>query len=402
MGLLRHSNVYWEFLGQCTQCGRCRAACASLTQADMTLGEIARALLEAERTAASKEELSTLIAKNDSLVQAIRSCFFCTLCKNTCFAHNDVTQLIYHARVDFQELGLIPRDAWASVQVDQEWDIFTAYRAIHGIGYSDLTRHLATEEHEAQTDCELAFFPGCSLVAYAPELTREVFAAVEELSKKSGKVTMIDLCCGSSLKSAGFYDRAEALCDRIVDELIRSGARQVVCVCPGCVNDLKATVARHHLDLEVIDLPTFLTEQGFTPSRDLSQMPLCFSKSCQDRDGLYLEKTCAALGVDAQTPTVFKGCCGAGGAVSAFSQERQNEQTASKLALVPDDSMVVTMCPTCTYTYAFYLMNNPRALTNKHYTELLFENQIAWERVFAQLGGMWTGEYGAWLAQALG
>ena len=220
MGLLKHAETYWAFAGACTQCGHCTAACDSLTKADMTLGQIARALLAAERGAKTTDELRERIAGNAQLMQAVRGCFFCTSCKNTCFAHNDVCDLIYHARVDFLELGLIGRDEWSSVLVDEEWDIFTAYRAIHGIGYPDLTRHIENDFHGAESDCAVAFFPGCALAAYGPELTREIFDAVEQIG---GKATMIDHCCGSPLKSAGFYERAEALLDRNVDEVVASG-----------------------------------------------------------------------------------------------------------------------------------------------------------------------------------
>lgn len=168
MSLLESSNEYWKFLGQCTQCGHCTQACDSLTTANMTLGDIAKNLLDAQRGAGSSDELAVKLAANEQLTQAVRGCFFCTTCKNTCFAHNDVSTLIYHARDDYQKLGLIPRDTYASVEVDKEWDIFTAYRAIYGIDLTDLTRHIKTETHDAATDCEVAFFPGCSLAAYAP------------------------------------------------------------------------------------------------------------------------------------------------------------------------------------------------------------------------------------------
>lgn len=396
MGLLERSDAYWKFTGQCTQCGHCTKACDSLIAADMTLGDIAQALLAAERESETVDQLRMNIATNGQLVQAVRGCFFCTSCKNTCFAHNDVCDLIYNARIDFQNLGLIPREAWSSVLVDEEWDIFTAYRAVHGIGYADLTRHVATEEAPAQTGFDVAFFPGCSLAAYGPELTREIFATVEELG---GKTTMIDHCCGSSLKSAGFFDRAEALCDANSREIEQSGAKQLVCVCPGCANDMKKALAREGVDVEVVSLAAFLNEHGFTPKRELPDTPLCISKSCQDRDGTYLEQTCELLGVDEQTPTIFHGCCGAGGAVSAFDPDRQAAQADSKLSFAEDGSTVVTMCPTCTYTYAFRMMSAPRNLQNKHYTELLFESQFDWSTVFYQLNSMWYGEYGAWLAQ---
>ena len=395
--LLECRDTYWKFAGQCTQCGHCTQACSSLTNAGMSLGEIAKAMLKAERDASDRDELAVNIAMNPELTQAVRGCFFCTSCKNTCFAHNDVCNLIYHARVDFQNLGLIERGSYSSVLVDQEWDIFTAYRAIHGIGFSDLTRHIATAEHDAAADCELAFFPGCALAAYGPELTREIFSTLEDLG---GKTTMIDHCCGSPLKSAGFFDRAEALCDRISAEMQSSGAKTVVCVCPGCANAMRKTLARNGVDgIAVESLSSFLVGHGFTPKRPLPETPLTLSKSCQDRDGSYLEETCRLLGIDVETPTVFRGCCGAGGAVSSFNPNRQAQQSDEKLSFAQDGSTVVTMCPTCTYTYAFRLMQQPRPLENKHYTELVFENQFDWDLVFGQLNSMWSGEYGAWLAQ---
>ncbi len=396
MGLLECSDSYKKFLGTCTQCGHCTKACSSLTAANMTLGDIAKAMLAAERAAESKEDLTMEILMNQDLIQAVRGCFFCTSCKNTCFAHNDVCDLIYHARIDFQDLGLIERPAWSSVMVDQEWDIFTAYRAIHGIYYVDLTRHVEIGDHYAESDCEVAFFPGCSLAAYAPELTREIFDTIQQYA---GKTTMIDHCCGSPLKSAGFFDRAEALCDLIANEISSSGAKQVICVCPGCANAMRTTLDRAGLDIEVVSLSAFLSAHGFKPKRELPQTPLYLSKSCQDRDGTYLEETCEALGIDASTPSIFHGCCGAGGAVSAFDPNRQNNQADSKLSFAPDGVTIVTMCPTCTYTYASRLMAEPRNLANKHYTELLFENQFDWDLNFAQLNSMWSGEYGAWLAQ---
>ena len=395
MGMLTKSDAYWKFAGQCTQCGHCTKACESLTAADMTLGDIAKALLAHEREATTPEELRAAIAADKHLVQAVRGCFFCTSCKNTCFAHNDVCDLIYSARVDFQQLGLIPREAWSSVLVDEEWDIFTAYRAIHGIGYADLTRHVDTDYAAADNGFDVAFFPGCSLAAYGPELTREIFATVEELG---GKTTMIDHCCGSSLKSAGFFDRAERLCDLNAEEIAQSGAKQLVCVCPGCANDMKKALARTGVNVEVVSLSAFLADHGFTPKHPLPEGDLCLSKSCQDRDGTYLEDTCRVLGIDPHAPSIFHGCCGAGGAVSAFQPERQAQQADGKLSFAPEGATVVTMCPTCTYTYAYRLMEAPRDVTNKHYTELLFDSQFDWDTVFGQLGSMWYGEYGPWLA----
>ncbi len=431
---LINGKTYWKFMGQCTECGHCRETCPSLSHAGLNLGQVAQRMLAAGRKAAqgsttqdsttqeertqantaqtaatqpneaqdsSAQPVSTqfsitqALASDSGLVQAVRGCFFCTSCQQSCFAHNDVSELIYAARVDFQQAGLIPREAWSSVLVDQEWDIFTAYRAIWGIGYADLTRHIASDYGAAQTDCQLAFFPGCSLAAYSPELTREVFATLEGIG---GKTTMIDHCCGSPLKSAGFYDRAQALCNNIVNEIVASGARVVVCVCPGCKNALISAAKRCGVALHVTTVSEYLLQHAFTPKNDTGQLNLCFSKSCQDRDGSCLQATRELLGVTDSQTTIFHGCCGAGGAVSAYNQSRQAQQINTKLDFAKNGETVVTMCPTCTYTYAFHLMSAPRALDNKHYLELLFKNKFDWDTVFNQLNSMWTGQYGPWLA----
>ena len=195
------------------------------------------------------------------------------------------------------------------------------------------------------------------------------------------------------------YDRAEALRDRNADELVAAGAKELVCVCPGCANDMRKALAKRGLDVEVRLLADWLHERGFAPKHALPDGPLCLSKSCQDRDGTYLEQTRAALGLDEGAFSIFDGCCGAGGAVSAFDPARQAEQADGKLSFAPDGATVVSMCPTCTYTYAYRLMESPRNVANKHYCELLFDSQFDWDKTFAQLGGMWSGEYGPWLAQ---
>lgn len=393
---LRCEDTYRAFLGTCTQCGHCTEACESLKASGMTLGQIASALLAAKRNAETQEDMMISIAYDPSLMQAIRGCFFCTTCKNTCFAHNDVCDLIYHARIDLQDMGIIPREAWTSVQVDGEWDIFKAYRAIYGIDLTNMLRHISYEGHEEEHDCEVAFFPGCALAAYAPELTLEIFQTLEELG---GKTTLIDHCCGSPLKSAGFFDRAEELCVNNAKEIESSGAKTLVCVCPGCANAMGKTLAMQGSDVKVVSLAAFLTEHGFKPKHPLPDGEIFISKSCQDRDGSYLDETCEALGIGKDVPSIFHGCCGAGGAVSAFEPDRQFAQADEKLSFAPDGSTVVTMCPTCTYTYALRMMSNPRDINNKHYAELLFESQIDWARVFAELEGMYAGEYGPWLAQ---
>ena len=96
-------------------------------------------------------------------------------------------------------------------------------------------------------------------------------------------------------------------------------------------------------------------------------------------------------------------CCGAGGAVAAYD----GDVTERRVWRIIDEARatgaetLVTTCPTCTYTVAQACLGAPpeRGIGNRHYLELLFGQTIDWPQVFAQLGGMWEGEYGPWLTQ---
>lgn len=78
--------------------------------------------------------------------------------------------------------------------------------------------------------------------------------------------------------------------------------------------------------------------------------------------------------------------------------------TAERAMRVLDEAIssgahaLITMCPTCTYTFAQTLLEHPEIeLDSYNYLEVLFGEKIDWQRVFAELNGMWTGEYGPWL-----
>ncbi len=425
---MSENNIFTEVLQRCVGCGKCKPRCSSLSMANMTLFDIALNMQEAcdaayqgqgaceaarqeqdlaveadasstQETALQNQKLAEEIQSRQGLVQAVRGCFFCKECVKACEAHIDVCSLIYKSRELFNKANVIERSAYASVQVDNEWHIFSAYKAVYGITYSDLERHIETEGKQAERDFEVAFFPGCSLAAYSPELTRKVFDDINSIKK----ATLIDKCCGSPLKSAGFLDRAVNLEQRIIDELVSSGAKEVICPCPGCANMFNAAfAARKMADYRAISLAKFLLDAGREPIE--LEMPARFFKPCQDRDGSCLREAKKLINLQDDKGSICYGCCGAGGAVSAFAPNQQAAKVEEVLGQVGAGEMLISMCPTCTYTQNFQILNNGEhhgRIEAKNYLELYYDCHFDWPQVFANLQGMYTGEYAQWVVQVL-
>ena len=139
--------------------------------------------------------------------------------------------------------------------VDNEWHIFSAYRAIFGIGYPEIVALRDAAAYEPGT-FDTVFFPGCSLVSYAPDLTRRVG---EWLTAAGFKWCMSDDCCGSPLMSVGFFDRAAAHREKIFEQIKAAGITRMVTVCPGCGEEFAELMAD---DIDIIPLPELILERG--------------------------------------------------------------------------------------------------------------------------------------------
>lgn len=401
-----------ESLGvqECRECGACARMCKGLGGA--TIGEIGKSLDIALRGCESPEDVGEAVRKWHSesreMYRSIRLCYLCGKCTRRCPDGIDATSVMLKARRRLQDAGLIEWTAYSSVQVDLQWHAFTAYRAIYEIWYEDLILHEDAEGNAMENSADLAFFPGCSLAAYAPDITRAIWSHMND----SGlRVTLVDECCASPLKSAGLADRAKAMLDGIVSKLASAGVKTIVCACPGCQNNLQAAIDENGLDMRTKPLPEYLLEHpvGFAPMEGVGELgTMRIFRPCQDRDRRYAEAVCQLMeraGVHATVENEKGGCCGAGGAVAAFSRDAASHCTRRSFGKVSrkGSDPVLTVCPTCAYTFASQAGegHDGGQTTSLNYLEVLFDMPIAWERVYSQLTLMWEGEYAEWLESVL-
>ncbi|WP_251211856.1 (Fe-S)-binding protein [Adlercreutzia murintestinalis] len=398
----------------CSHCGKCTQRCEVLRGPGLDIGTIAAAY---DRISALPEDeqpqtVMALVAEDYLLYNALRQCCFCGHCTAACAHHVLAPEDMRAWRQLFMRAGLMPPDDSKLVMVDNEWNIFSAYRAIHGVAYPEYVS-LAAAAEAGPGLADTLFFPGCSLVSYAPEVTR---AVGDWLAACGVKWALCDGCCGSPLMSAGLFERAEALRCGFVEQMQQAGIRRMVTVCPGCADEFADDMPA---DIAIVPLPALMLELaerrvaagepvGFAP---LLRESVTFFDSCHDRltgrNGRAIRELMRRFVPDARQAEMEHCkrdtlCCGAGGAVAAYDPQITDDRVWQVMeeARATATQTVITMCPTCTYTLAQANLNAPeRGMDSKHYLEMLFGVEIDWAAVFANLGGMWTGEYGPWLTQ---
>lgn len=399
----------------CSHCRRCTTRCEVLQEADLDIGMIEEGY---ERIAALPfdEQPAAVIAEvqeHYDRYHALRRCCFCGYCTATCQTRMLAPDRMRDWRVLFMRAGLMPPDDSRLVMVDNEWHIFSAYRAIYGIGYPEFLS-LADAAAQGPGTVDTLFFPGCSLVSYAPDLTR---AIGNWLTAAGYSWALSDDCCGSPLMSAGLADRAAALRERILNQIRAAGIVRIITVCPGCGEEFAELMGD---GVDIVPLPEILlrkgaimaqsAEGGFCGYAPLETQSITVFDSCHDRyDGRhgaairalasrYLPHTAQIEMDDRRKGTL---CCGAGGAVAAYDGDISQRRVWRVIdeARATGAQTLVTMCPTCTYTVAQACLeaDPARGIESRHYLELLFGQAIDWRLVFDQLGAMWTGEYGPWL-----
>lgn len=397
----------------CSQCGLCSSRCEVLdTMVPLTIGGLAQRFVDLARgfdltdEASSKAYLEAVFAltrSDASLEQVVRRCCLCGACTVGCPDDIDAREVFASIRELFALSGVTTTEGFEVTQVDREWHIFSAYRVVYGIDYADLP-HIAEAKEQA---IDTLFFPGCPLVSYAPELCREVFSWLQD---QGNAVAISEECCGSPLISAGFLERNRAFRENLAKSIADAGIKKMIFVCPGCMDEF--TKSKNLMpDVEFVGLPQLLADANKKPLPDkVAELgAVAVYDSCHDRDQTFGKPIRRLLGEGSLCELPHAGketrCCGAGGSVSLVDPELCTRRVQRVLTDgdVAGAQTMVANCPTCSYTFAAHKRSHgalsKEAPQTYNYLELMFSNGFEWDKVFANLEGMWTGEYGAWAYQ---
>jgi Fe-S oxidoreductase len=110
---------------------------------------------------------------------------------------------------------------------DRKSNVMTAYRRYMGIDYNDIG---------SMDNSGTCFFPGCTLMTYAPGLTRAIF---KRLKDNVGCQGMWTACCGKLLEQMGLQQRLKITHDHLKEFVQEHTISQIITACPGCYYEME-------------------------------------------------------------------------------------------------------------------------------------------------------------------
>jgi Fe-S oxidoreductase len=217
-------------------------------------------------------------------------------------------------------------------------------RDYSGIDYSDI---------ELRGETDSCFFPGCTLMTYAPALTRHVY----DVLKKSGACGgMAVKCCGKPLTQLGLTQRAGDAACRLLAHFRAHKVRELIVACPGCYYELRTLLSPAGIRLRTVYETLGPATAGAGDDRVYA-----VHDSCPDRfEGIFgrqVRERLAASGFKL-TELAHSGkdslCCGSGGMVSHFRPDLAEGLVGGRLAEARQAGadVLVSYCASCAAKFA--------------------------------------------------
>ncbi len=353
-----------SFADTCISCGLCTQTDCGMFQTDTpVLGDICRAVLSED-------------ASYDSFP------FACALC-NRCVAHCPVDLRASDAMKPARTILL---DRYPSLvgnfnkfRVENEFNFFTMMKSMYDGDESKVTKIVSKPTGDENAD-RCAFFPGCSLFAYAPQLVEKVFSWLVEKKYASHLVTV---CCGAPLDLGGFADNYNAHLQGLLTWLKSQGIDSLILVCPDCNEHFEQPLAASGFKKTM--LPEILLKEAmFIDGGER----IAVHDSCYDRFSGEIGKSVRELAKNneiVQLGHEYKDslCCGGGGLVSGYAPDMCEYRRKLRLKEFDclDIDYVVSACFSCVNS----LQRSADKTKVYHYLELLFDEEIDWDKAYERV-----------------
>jgi Fe-S oxidoreductase len=223
------------------------------------------------------------------------------------------------------------------VRMDQEWS--TSDKFALSISGSD------------SNNDKWAFFPGCSLSAYSPDIVIKTYDHLREQLPGTG---IILNCCGAPSHCIGDREKFEEITNNLQSEMKKLGASGLIIACPECYRTIKHNAPEINIK-SLYELMADLELPEGIENHDAYTFSLHDSCTARDEakfmDGV--RDLVKRMGYDIEEMQYSKEmtrCCGAGGMVPYVDLELYLNQADKRAGEALYD--MLTYCATCRETFA--------------------------------------------------
>lgn len=365
--MLDYRAALQEFSDACLRCGICsQTDCGNYSQ-PFTLGEVCQGVLDGT---ADYEHFPY-------------TCALCNRCTVDCPAGLKAIDGMKPARALLLEQKPQLRPNYRHFRTDLRYNLFSMTQ---GVQVGDIESFEPVEGDllgDVQADAT-AFFPGCSLDSYSPQLT---VAAFEWLRNNKIASRKLNICCGATFFDTGFFDEFKTYKKAAVAYLESLGIKRLVIVCPHCGYELPQLL--EGTSIELLRLPELMVEAGVkVPGSGTYSI----HDACYDRlDQAYGKAVREMFSNWELAPLAHEGehtiCCGGGGMVSAYAPaycEYRRNQRLAEIDAVESDVLVST-CFSCVNS----MQRGQSTKPVRHYLELVFDIDIYWPDVYGCVSKMY-------------
>lgn len=196
---------------------------------------------------------------------------------------------------------------------------------------------------------DTAFFPGCSLMGYDPELMRRVYRWLVSVNPEMG---FVSACCGHPTLALGDGEKAAAHRERLSTLLGGLGIKRLVVCCPNCSGTLK-----EGFGLSVVSIWRLLYDEKFE-RRTEDGRKFVLHDPCPTRSDPDTQQAArnvfARCGIEWEEYPSSRAkarCCGKAGMMMVLNPEKGREILNMRIA-ESENRNILTYCFACVESFA--------------------------------------------------
>jgi Fe-S oxidoreductase len=269
-------------------------------------------------------------------------CMVCGQCSEICITGDGIYNNILELRVELVRQGFAPKQV-----ADMKKKIVEKG--------SPFDKKNISWANESRGKHNVGYFPGCSLLAFNPDLAFKTLDVLESYGIRA--VPIVSQCCSSPLLRTGFAEEAKSVGEQLLLELKRNKVKTLICSCPGCSltfqKDYPTLVKGWKM--KIMHISEVLARKKIAPRKERREK-IIYHDPCHLSRGLDItsepRKILRSLGyeiLEFKRNCKKSSCCGAGGGAALLYPDEVKNVARLKVdeALDAGADVLASFCPLC-------------------------------------------------------